>query len=76
MADFDPTRIWPAASHQHPPQFRAIQVSPKDPADLRRQAYDAAKELPLWLPACCYDRRRHPWEGGPCSASGGANSSR
>ena len=57
------------------PRFRTIKVCPKDRLTLPRQAPDASNRLHAAVPNW-YDRRRHPWEGAPCSASGGASSSR
>ena len=46
--------------------FRTIQVCPKDRLTFPRQAPDASNRLRPAVPSW-YDRRRHPWEGAPCS---------
>jgi hypothetical protein len=45
---------------------------PQGPPNLP-QAGDASNRLRPAVPSW-YDRRRHPWEGASCSASGGASS--
>jgi hypothetical protein len=57
-------------------QFQKDSGLPQRPADpspgslLMRQTA-CVRRSPSW-----YDRLRHPWEGAPCSALGGASSSR
>jgi hypothetical protein len=64
----DPRRTWTAGVTTAGPSIQNDSGLPQGPADpstgrlLMRQTA-CARRVPSW-----YDRRRHPWEGAPCSA--------